>query len=60
MENRKLSNDPVRDEGPVQLRGSDFEPLPKTSEPKPDDPPSSYDCHVPRHGSNDERGGKRD
>jgi hypothetical protein len=46
MENRKGSAVPVRDQGPVQARGRDFEPV-VTPPPQIDDqakPPSSYDC----------------
>ncbi|HYO14377.1 MAG TPA: hypothetical protein VE685_14370 [Thermoanaerobaculia bacterium] len=58
MENRKLANDSAHEEQPVQLRGSDFEPRQTTSEPTKDDPPSAFDCHVPRDGSNGERSGE--
>ena len=51
MENRKLATDPVREEGPSQAKGHDFEPLINTDKPKVDDPPSpppAYDCKPPR------------
>lgn len=46
MDQRKDSAIPVQDQGPVQARGRDFEPL-TTPPPQIDDrakPPSSYDC----------------
>lgn len=59
MKNRRLSNDPARDDQPVRLRGHDFEPPETTSTPKKDDPPSAYDCSVPFHGSDEERSGEQ-
>lgn len=59
MENRRLRKEPARDETPVRLKGRDFEPLTVTPPPIKDNPPSAYDCEVPRPDPAPKRGGKR-
>lgn len=60
MENRKLRKESVRDESPVSLKGRDFEPVTATPPIKKDDPPSAYDCKIPRPARAPRRSGKRD
>ncbi|HKV11900.1 MAG TPA: hypothetical protein VJ725_27390 [Thermoanaerobaculia bacterium] len=62
MENRRVVAVPVRDEGPVQAKGRDFEPL-ETHPPDADNRPKgsgAFDCKSPRHDHPEEQDGKKD